>query len=1698
MADKTYGLTNPQKLIWYTQEFYRGTSIENIVGTVIIPEKVDFAVLEKAINIFVEKNDSFRLRFIMNNQKIEQYVDSYSNFSVEVIDVSSENDLKKVETNIVSSVFDVFSSYLFVFKLIKFPDGHGGFIICMHHLITDAWSSGLGASEIVKIYLRLLNKENIKDISYPSYIEYIQSEKQYLESERYNKDKEFWNNLFESIPDVATIPGSKMETSKGINSKREEFCLAKEKLTKISEFCKTHKISAFNFFMAIYSLYISRISGLNNFVIGSPILNRSNSREKHTSGMFVSTVPIKIELDNIIKFKDLTSFISTRSFNTFKHQKYSYLSLLSDLRKKDKKLPNLYSILISYQNIRSTANTSEVPFNITWVPSNMTADDIDINIYDMNDSGNINIAYDYQIAKYSSQDIKNIHDRILFIIDQVLQSNDILINDIEIVTSDEKQKILNDFNNTEMIYPREKSIIQLFEEQVENVPDNIAVVFNNEKITYKKLNQQANSLAYYMSSFGVKKDDVIGICLDKNIDYIVSILSVLKLGCTFLPISTLHPSDRKEYILQNSNAALLISSNNLIEGVNFHCPYLNINTLSNNENNNYLSISGSPNDIAYILYTSGSTGKPKGVKIKNYSLVNHVFAINNRFGNTISYNDNCLSVANISFDANIQEVFIPLLFGATLHLLSDNSIYDIKYLSNYIYKNEISFTFLPPNILNDVYDLLKNKQNLKLNKMLVGVEKIKFSTLNNYLSLNENMQIHNGYGPTEATVCCISYMYNNQNKNSSNGIVPIGKPMGNNKVLIIDPNSKKLQPIGTAGEIIILGDQVSDGYVDSSLNTSFYMCDYFAQKAYCTGDFAYYDNSGNINFIGRKDNQVKINGHRIELSEIDNILKVIENISSSITLVKGNKIVAFVTSHKPLNLDKIKEILKNKIPLYMVPNKIFQLEAFPMTPNGKVDTKALLSLNFRHDSDIVIPKTKTEEKVFKMFTTLLSIENFSTLDDFFELGGDSLSAIRLSLEINNVFSKSVSVQEIFKHPCVKDLSNYIDSLNSNDRINITKVASQDSYPLSAAQKRMYITSTMSGNNSVLYNIPGGVILSKMPDIQKLENCLNKLINRHESLRTYFEVVNGNIVQKIEKNIYFKLDVSNKNIDFDNLKEEFYKFVKPFDLSIAPLFRAKLVELSDSRVALFVDFHHIISDGTSLSIFIDELCKLYNNQSLNDIKLTYKDFAVWENNALSLDQFKESQDFWVNQFSDEVPQLNLPTNYPRPSENSYKGSKIYSFIDNKKIIEISEELEITPYMLLLAAYYILLKKYTMQDDIIVGSPIVGRDNLDTYNILGMFVNTLALRTSVDSKKTFKEFAENIKTLCLDSFKHQTYPFDELISKIDIVKSSSRNPLFDTMFIYQNNKLEKIKFGDIDTEYYTQDVGIAKFDLSLEITPEENNFKLCFEYSTDLFEKSFIENMSNHYINILNNILSNIDIKIANINMLSSDEENMLLNTFNNTSIDFNINKSISQTFESIANMYPDKIAVVFNNQNLSYQELNEKANSLAHYINKMGIDKNDVVGIMCNRSLEMVIAIMAVLKSGGTYILIDNSLPANRVKYMLSNSLAKLLIKDKNYEIDFENQFDITEFDYSKNTSNLKIIKELSDSFAIIYTSGSTGNPKGVLLKEIGLLNLVHAFKKVMEIDKTSSHLGLSAVSFDMFAVELFTSVLLRTNIIPFK
>lgn len=600
-----YLLTNPQNSIWLTEKYFKGTSVNNICGYVYIKDEVNFDILKKAINELVKTNDSMRFKFTEENGSCIQYKNKYEEFDIEVFDFSLEEDIEKKALEMANQPFEFDNNFLFKFILFKLPNNSGGFIVNIHHIIGDSWTLGLVAKEVTNIYSELLNN-SYEEKQYPSYINYINSEKEYINSDKFNKDKAYWDEVFKTVPEVASIPSMKETNSKNVSCKgnREKFIIPEEQISEIKEFCTKHKISVYNFFMAACSLYLGRVSNLDDFVIGTPILNRTNFEQKHTMGMFISTAPLRINLEHEKSFIDFSKTIASNSMSLLRHQKYPYQAILEDLRKKDSSIPNLYNVVLSYQITKTVEEDSNVKYTTDWVFNGSCADDFQIHLFDLNAESSITVAYDYKADKYDSQDIKDIHNRILTVIDQVISNNDILLKDIEIVTPEEKHKILYEFNNTKVDYPHDKTIVDLFEEQVRLKSNKSAIVFNNQTLTYESFNNKINQLARYLEEQGVKSQDNVLILADKSIELYISIMAILKLGALYVPVDSQYPEERIQKVIQDCKPKIVIVDEKYQKLVQNQkqcvIPFQNIEKYSNNNLNN--DIEARSRSIYYIHF----------------------------------------------------------------------------------------------------------------------------------------------------------------------------------------------------------------------------------------------------------------------------------------------------------------------------------------------------------------------------------------------------------------------------------------------------------------------------------------------------------------------------------------------------------------------------------------------------------------------------------------------------------------------------------------------------------------------------------------------------------------------------------------------------------------------------------------------------------------------------------------------------------------------------------------------------------------------------------------------------------------------------------------------------------------------------------------------------------------------------------------
>lgn len=1033
--DKLYRLTTPQRDILLTEQYYKSTSVNNVVGRIAFKERIDINLLRRTLEIIVKQNDALRIKITEVNGDYYQYFGEYNDDYVEKISIDETIDKDKKIRELSRKHITVLNNNLMKFYLLKYENGTADVLSVSHHIVADAWTVSMYAKEIIRIYQDLKHNKEIENITY-SYKEYIDVEDNYLQSEKFEEDKKYWQEQYKTERTTQFF-----EVTNNPRGKRENFILSKELVNDISKFCKENGISAQCLFMSAFSIYLSKISSSKNISIGMPVLNRKNIKLKNTMGMFIETLPFCIDVNSNLSCVEFLKNINEKQFSFMKHYRYPYEILQKDVKEKLDTNQKMYSVAFSYQNAKID-NSSMMDCETNWEFNGYCADDLQIHISDMQNTGTFIINYDYKANSISKDEVINIHNRLLYIVKQIMTNTKQKIKNIEIITEDERNTIVNTFNNTDVTYNKDKNIIEIISDIAQKYPNSIAIEDQESKISYKDLIEKVNIMTNILSKEGIKKGNVIGVLLEeKNIELIISILAALKIGASFIMLYNNLPEERIKYILKDSKAKALLTKGSLLN------KYTNINNIDINrlyKYKNFKEITANVDidDVAYLIYTSGTTGKPKGTEQTVGNLINFVNNFYNILNKDITNKDNFLSLTNVSFDVCIAEIFTPLFYGAKLSLYKDITYSTVEEIVKYIAKNKITFAYFPPSMLEDISDIMDQyKEKIVLNKILVGVEPIKTTTLEKFINVKPDIHIINGYGPSETTIC--STMYDFTNENNEYEIVPIGHPINNTKIYIMNAD-KNILPINTNGEIYISGDGVGKGYKNNEELTNEKYLVINGKRMFKTGDIGSWDKNGNIIFVGRNDNQVKFRGYRIDLGEIENSLKSNNEIKNAkVILDKENyreeKLIAFVIlNDKDMLEESLREFLSNTLPYYMMPSKFIKVDTFPLNNNGKIDNSKLMNIALEQvKENIVLPSTKTENAIYNIVKEKVGEKVISINDNFLDLGIDSLEAISLIIEFEKINLK-FTLQDFYNYPSIRLLAEKFDK-------KVTKVEESKTY-----------------------------------------------------------------------------------------------------------------------------------------------------------------------------------------------------------------------------------------------------------------------------------------------------------------------------------------------------------------------------------------------------------------------------------------------------------------------------------------------------------------------------------------------------------------------------------------------------------------------------------------------------------------------------
>jgi tyrocidine synthetase-3 len=1753
-----YPQSSTQQRLFFLDRFENIGTSYNMPMVHQIEGNLDHERLETAFNRLVQRHETLRTSFDLMDEKPVQKIHHHVDFEIREIPIHKRDKDKPVKEEEIKEKIDAFMQPfdlgcvpLFRVGRITLSDTKCLLLFDMHHIISDGTSQEIFTRELLVLYA---GDEALPELSiqYKDFSEWQSSDtvkKQVKEQETY------WLKEFAGEIPVLNLPlDYPRPTVQGFEGGAAVFDLEKEETHRLNRLFGTRETTLFMVLLAIGNIFLSKLTGQDDIIVGIPIAGRRHADLEPIIGMFVNTLALRNFPHGEKTLHGFLNEVKEKTLKAYENQEYPLEDLVEQVSvHRDMSRNPLFDVMIVLRNqLEPTDRWETMEFaqlKLTPYEYERTTAKFDMIFHIIETEEQLHFKLEYSTALFKPETIGRYINYFKTVVKSVIQDPDQRIAGINIISGEEKRQVLLDFNDTETLYPRDKTIHELFEEQAERAGHKIALVGRSYHvgtngrfiasgtrtphlhITYPELNETSNRLSHLLMEKGVQPGSIVGIMGERSVEMIIGILGILKAGGAYLPIDADYPEQRKQYMLADSHADVLVTAGSTAESMSVDVHIDSCREQFGRDESAIRPYMKHAGNISYIMYTSGSTGRPKGVMVTHRNVVR---LVKNTNYVALGEETRILQTGAPVFDATTFEIWGSLLNGGQLVLVDKDVILDAHRLGEALKEFSINTLWLSAPLFNQLM-----QQNIELfaplNYLLVGGDVLSPPHINRVKRKFPGLNIINGYGPTENTTFSTTYLIENEFEHA----IPIGAPIANSTTYIVD-NHHQLQPIGVWGELIVGGDGVSQGYLNSPEMTAdrfnrSYMS-YMTYISYSTGDLARWLPDGTIEFKGRMDQQVKIRGFRIEPEEIENRLLKHPGIKEAAVTVwddgRGDHYLcayivprysAAADASKTFSASELTGCLEKELPGFMIPSHFVELPALPLNLNGKLDRKALPEPDAAVPGDYVGPGNPLQEHLATIWSDVLNIEkNRIGIDsNFFEIGGHSLKATVLLSKIHKEMNVKVHLADIFKFATIRQLAAYVESIKQKQAheqerfISIKTVEKREYYDLSPAQKRLYILQQMEA----VYNITAAWEIKGLLNRKQLEETLNQLILQHESLRTSFGMINDIPFQKIHDHVDFKVEYY--DLSRDKVEEErdlsyafasssmlpagtIESFIRPFDLTRVPLMRVGLIEIEEDYRLLVLDMHHIISDGTSLGIFIKEFMRVYSGGCLPPLRLQYKDYSRWHKRECEGETIKKQEDYWMQQFDTEIPLLNLPYDYHRPAVQSYEGRTLVFRLGKEEMevlkgFAVSEDASATLYMVLLALFYVLLAKLSGNDDITVGTPIAGRRHIDLQPIIGMFVGTLTLRNYPDPSRTFSEFLREVKERTLTAFENQDYQFEDLVEHAAVNRDPGRNPLFDVMFALQNMEVLEMEISDLNVRLYEFENKIANFDLFLQGYEKEEEIIFWFTYCTKLFKKETVERFISYFKKIMAVLIRNPHKKISGIEIISDREKQHILADFNNTWRDYPRDKTIHELFEAQVERAGDKIALVGSSYHvgmrfiasgtrtphlhITYPELNETSNRLARRLMEKGVRPGSIVGIMGERSVEMIIGILGILKAGGAYLPIDADYPEQRKQYMLADSKAEILLNTHHLSRMFS-----FEKEGIHHSSDQFIIHHSDNLAYIMYTSGSTGRPKGVMVTHQNVVRLVKNTNYVALGEETRI-LQTGAPVFDATTFEIWGSLL---------
>ena len=1735
-------LSFAQKRLWFIDQLEPGTAIYNLPGAVRLEGELDLDALERVINEIIRRHEVLRTRFEFEGGEPVQVIDAWESRKLEVEDLTSltpeerSEKARQIAIEETRTGFNLSHGPLLRVKLLKLEEEQHLLLHTLHHIVGDGWLMNILSREVEALYRAFSAGEPSPLAELPiQYVDFAVWQKTWLQGEALEAELEYWRSHLAGM-EALELPTDYLRPQvQSYRGAGRQFLVETELAEKLRALSHREGVTLFMTLLAAFELLLMRYSGQADVAVGTDIANRNRAEIEGLIGFFVNQLVLRVKMKARESFSELLKRVREVCLGAYAHQDLPFEKLVEELQpERDLGRSPLFQVKLIWQNASAEGPELGGMRLSDFGMGETQAAKLDLTLA-ITDTGRALVgAVEYSRDLFEGETIGRLINHYTNVLSEIVSGalgEERAISELSLLSEVERKQIVVEWNETSRPYPDDLYVHHLFTEQANRNPERIALMNEGRQLSYGALDRRANQLARYLRRLGVGPESVVGLCLERSIEMVVAVMGALKAGGAYLPLDPEYPLERVALMLEDAGAGVVLTRRELEDRlpafwgqtVCLDQDWERIGEESESEPESGVVAE----NLAYVIYTSGSTGRPKGVMISHGGLSNYLQWATESY--RIEEGEGAPVSSSIGFDLTVTSLYGPLVSGKCVNLLSEKE--GIEALGRSL-REESGYSLVkitPAHLELLAQQMSDCEVNGRANALVIGGEELRAKGLKFWQERARGTRLINEYGPTETVVgCCV---YEVEGTESGREGPPIGRPIANTRMYVLDEELEPA-PVGVRGEIYISGVGVARGYLGKpELTGERFIPDGLGVagvRAYRTGDVGRYLSDGNIEYVGRVDRQVKVRGYRIELGEIETALDESRLVRRSVVEAVedesgGKRLVGYVVGEEGATVAELKRHLRERLPEYMVPEAIVMLEEMPLSANGKVNRKRLPLVkdeDRRLEQERVGARTPIEEMLIGIFEEVLKVDRIGIYDNFFELGGHSLLAAQVASRVANMFGVEIGVRSIFEQATIAGLASRIEkAMKSGERAEappLVRASRTERLPLSFAQQRLWFIDQLDPGNAA-YNIPAAARLEGRLNLEVLERSINEIVRRHEVLRTKIEVVAGEPVQVIDAWEPRRLRVEDlTNLTCEEKDAEVSRLAREeaetgFDLSRGPLLRIKVLKLEeDNHVALFT-MSHIVSDGWSTEILIREVGTLYQAYSagesspLQDLPIQYADYAVWQREYLVGEVLEGEIQYWKEQLKGAAV-MDLPTDHARPPAPSYRAG-----VERIKIgKEISQEVKrlgqregATLFMTLMAAFKALLMRYSREEDIVVGTPIANRAKREVEGLIGFFVNTLVLRTDLGGNPSFREVIRRVRGVALEAYGRQDAPFEKLVEEINPDRDLSRSPLFQVLMSLQNTRQEDFG-GGLKASGIGEEAGMAKFDLTLDLTEGEEGILGALKYSLDLYEEKTIRRMARHFEKVVEEIARDAEQKVREIVLISEEEKRQIIELWDRTEIEYARSACIHQLFEEQMEKNPEVVAVICEADQISYRELNRRANQLGHYLKKMGVRPEAMVGVCLERSIEMVIAMMGVWKAGGVYVPMDPSYPTSRLRSMMGYAGAEIVVTggrareqlqaDKVRTVDLGEERGEIERCPEENPASRVEGENLA---YVIYTSGSTGEAKGVMASHRNVSSLLEVGVRKFGFEAEEEMLCLASFSFDISLFELLNPLIVggKVNIV---